>query len=180
MPDADATRSAIDDPAADLRPLAVYLNDHLAGAVAGSRRLRRTADALQRTPVFPALDRIATEVAAEREELRVLLATLGVVQARPKQVATWLGERMSRVKAGRADVRRSPMAALLEVELLRSAVTGKRGLWQTLADVGPQIGVDPVRCTELVAQTERQVADLDVVHRHVREHALREVRRPAA
>lgn len=157
----------------DRRALAVYLNDHLAGAVAGAERMRRTADVLARTPVGPGIDRVATEVAAEREELRALLGSLGVTQALPKQVATWVGERVARLKADGGRVRRSPMTALLEVEILRSAVMAKRGLWQTLTELAPSLGVDAARCRELWEQTDRQVATLDEVHAYVRGRALR-------
>lgn len=157
----------------DRRLLSVYLNDHLAGAVAGSQRMRRTADTLARTPVGPAMDRVATEVAEEREELRALLGTLGVTQALPKQVATWLGERLARLKANGRPTRHSPLTTLLEVELLRSAVTGKWGLWQTLALLAPALGIDPERCRALSLQSEQQIATLDEVHAYVRARALR-------
>ncbi len=153
--------------------LSVYLNDHLAGAVAGSHRMRRTADALARTPLGPAMDRVATEVAGEREELRDLLGTLGVTQALPKQVATWLGERVARLKSNGRLVRHSPLTTLLEVEILRSAVTGKLGIWQTLTELAPVLGIDAGRCRELWEQTERQIATLDEVHVYVRARALR-------
>lgn len=159
--------------AVDHHLLAVYLNDHLAGAVAGSQRMRRTADTLARTPVGPAMDRVAREVAEEREELRDLLGTLGVTQTLPKQVATWLGEKAARLKANGRVLGRSPMTALLEVELLRSAVMGKRGVWQTLTELGPALGIDAVRTRELWEQTDRQVRTLDEVHAYVRTRALR-------
>lgn len=159
--------------------LGVYLNDHLAGAVGGAQRMRRTADALARTPVGPDLDRVATEVAQEREELRALIETMGFVQARPKQLATWLGERLARLVSNGRMLRHSPLTDLLEVEILRSAVTGKLGLWQTLVDLGPQLSADPglaalpARWQQLVDQSLAQVATLDRVHEVVRVRALR-------
>lgn len=168
-------RSTSSAPGVDPGALSTYLNDHLAGAVAGSRRLSRTADALASTPVGPGLRRVADEVSAEREEVRALIHELGLVQAKPKQAATWLGERVARLKASGGGVRRSPLTALLEVEVLRSAVVGKRGLWQTLTELAPQLGIDTARCRELWEQTDRQVATLDEVHDYVRSRVLREV-----
>ena len=162
-------------PAADvdLDLLRVYLNDHLAGAVAGPRRMRKTGHTLSRTPVAGLLEGVAEEVEGEREELRALMRSLGLPQARAKQVATWLGERVSRLKANGRWTQHSPMTPLLEVELLRSAVMGKRGLWQTLTELGPALGLETSRPAALVAQTDRQLQTLDEVHRYVRRRALR-------
>lgn len=157
----------------DRQLLGIYLNDHLAGAVAGSGRMRRTADTLARTPVGPALDRVAREVAEERETLRSLIEELGFPQAWPKQVATWVGEHVGRLKLNGRIVRPSPLTALLEVELLRSAVMGKRGLWQTLADEGASAGIDPALARRLLEQTDGQLDALDQAHAYVRSRALR-------
>lgn len=157
----------------DRQLLGIYLNDHLAGAVAGSGRMRRTADTLARTPVGPALDRVAREVAEERETLRGLIEELGFAQAWPKQVATWVGEHVGRLKLNGRIVRPSPLTALLEIEILRSAVTGKRGLWQTLADEGAALGVEPEMALRLLEQTDAQLEALDAAHAYVRSRALR-------
>lgn len=169
-----AAQSASSQPALDRHLLGVYLNDHLAGAVAGAQRMRRTADALARTPVGADLDRVATEVAQEREEVRVLIEDLGFVQSRPKQAATWLGERATRLIANGRMLRHSPLTDLLEVEILRSAVTGKLGLWQTLRDLAPALGLDPGRFDQLADRSTAQIAALDAVHEYVRVRALRD------
>ena len=154
--------------------LGIYLNDHLAGAAAGARRMRRTADTLRRTPVGRDIDRVAREVAEEREELRRLIGDLGLHQSRPKQVATRAAELVGRLKSNGRIVRSSPMTPLLEVELLRSAVTGKLGLWQVLAEIGEDLGVDTARMAALVDRTQGQVTTLDAAHRYLRSRALRE------
>ncbi|WP_182113626.1 MULTISPECIES: hypothetical protein [unclassified Actinotalea] len=177
MTDAAAGRTSPATGGLDRAALSTYLNDHLAGAVAGSHRMRRTAEALARTPVGPGLTRVADEVEGEREELRALIGDLDLVQARPKQVATWAGERLARLKTSGAGLQREPLTALLEVELLRSAVVGKRGLWQTMTALAPALGVDADRCRELWGQTDRQVATLDEVHDYVRSRVLREAAR---
>lgn len=154
--------------------LSVYLDDHLAGAVAGARRMRRTADRLRGTPVGPAMDRVAREVAAERDELRELAHGLGLGESRLKEAMTWSAEALSRLKANGRWTRPSPMAPLLEVELLRSAVTGKLGIWQTLHDLAEPLGLDRVHLGELVEQSRRQVETLHEVHAWLRVRALRE------
>ena len=152
----------------------VYLNDHLAGSIGGLRRMRRTADSLSRTPVGAGIARVAEEVDAEHEELKAIIDGLGLPQSLPKQAATWAAERVSRLKSNGRLFRHSSMTPLLEVELLRSAVMGKRGLWQTLVDLGPGLDVDPSRAQELLDQTDRQLATLDEAHAYVRTRALQE------
>lgn len=152
--------------------LAVYLGDHLAGAVAGSRRMRRTADALSRTPVGPAMDRVAHEVVGERETLRLIGRRLDLHPSWTKQAATFVAELVGRLKLNGRLVRRSPMTPLLEVELLRSAVTGKLGIWQTLLELAGDLGLDPEEIRRLVAQTQAQIATLDEVHGYLRARAL--------
>lgn len=153
--------------------LRIYLNDHLAGSVAGLNRMRRTARTLARTPVGGELDAVADEIEGEQSELRAIIGGLGMPESRPKQVATWAGEKVARLKGNGRFGRHSPMTPLLEVEMLRSAVMGKRGLWQTLSDLAPSIGLDPSRPATLLVQTERQLESLDRVHEHVRVRALR-------
>lgn len=153
--------------------LSIYLSDHLAGSVAGSRRMRRTADSLRRTPVGADLDRVAQEVVDEQQQLRVIIDELGAHASVLKQVATRLAELVGRLKSNGRIVRTSPMTPLLEVELLRSAVTGKLGIWQTLHELADELDLDPARLAGLVAQTEEQIRTLDSVHRYVRARALR-------
>lgn len=160
-------------PSLDRGLLQVYLNDHLAGSVAGLHRMRRTARTLARTPVGGDLDAIADEIEGEQAELRAIIAGLDMPESRVKQMATWAGEKVARLKANGRLGRHSPMTPLLEVELLRSAVMGKRGLWQTLADLAPSIGLDASRPSGLLVQTDRQIERLDRVHEHVRVRALR-------
>lgn len=153
--------------------LGIYLNDHLAGSTAGSRRMGRTARTLQRTPVGPDLARLAQEVTDEREALRGILRRLELSESRTKQAMTWLAETLGRLKLNGRFVRPSPMTPLLEVELLRSAVVGKLGLWQTLLEVAPSLGLDRAELDRLLDQTQSQVRTLDRVHEYVRPRALR-------
>jgi hypothetical protein len=167
----EAIGQALD--AADPRLVGVYLNDHLAGSVAGSRRFELTAETLRRTPVGPRIAEIAREVAEEREELRDIIVQLdAATQNVAKQALAWTGERLARLKASPRQVRRSPMRTLLEVELLRSALVGKLGVWQVLEDLGDGLGLDVPRMRELRLRTVRQIATMDAVHEYVRVRAL--------
>lgn len=158
----------------DRHLLRIYLDDHLAGASAGATRMQHAAERLTSTPVGADLQAVADEVAAEKDELRGLLDDLDLPTSPVKEALAAVGERLGALKPNGALRGRSPMTALLEVELLRSAVTGKKGLWQTLLDLSGELGLDGARMAALVAQSDRQIATLDRVHAYVRTRALRD------
>lgn len=163
-----------DEGRAALRDLGTYLNDHLAGSVAGAERFARLAEALGPTPVGPAVAGVAAQVAEERDELRGLIEALDLSpQNRVKQVTAWAGEHVARLKASRRSLRHRRTDALLEVELLRSALMGKLGVWQVLEDLGDRLTVDPARMGQLRARTFEQVATMDEVHAAVRSRVVR-------
>lgn len=160
------------------RLVGAYINNHLAGAVGGSRRFERLADTLAATPVGPALAEVARQVVEEREELGRIVDQLGFTAQNPvKQAGVWVGERVSRLIALPRRLRRSPMHTVLEVELLRSALVGKMGGWQTLHELAPVLGLDATRMDELRARTLEQVEVLDDVHAYVRRRALAQTHR---
>ncbi len=161
-----------DRPRLDRHKLWVYLDDHLAGAAAGLRRMRRTARALGGTPAGALLDQVADEVAQEKAELEEIIGRLDLRRSGLKQVAARAGELLARLKVDSALGRRGSMNTLLEVELLRSAVMGKRGLWQTLEVHAAELELDPTRVRHLADRSERQVGTLDEVHAFVRRRAL--------
>lgn len=168
--------TAGEDRRATVQGLGTYLNDHLAGSVAGAERFARLAAALAQTPVGPTIEQIAREVAEERDELRSVIEALDVrPQNRVKQAGAWVGEHLVRVKASRRSLRKRRTDALLEVELLRSALVGKLGVWQVLEDLGDGLGFAPARMAELRARTLEQVSTMDEVHAQVRARVLRAV-----
>lgn len=168
--------TAADEARASAQALGAYLNDHLAGSVAGAERYERLASALAPTPVGPAVARVAEQVAQERDELRSIIEALDLSpQNWVKQATARVGEHVARLKASRRHLRRRRTDALLEVELLRSALVGKLGVWQVLEDLGDRLQVDKARMTELRERTLEQVATMDEVHAHLRSRVLRSV-----
>lgn len=156
--------------------LALYLADHLTGASAGSARIGRMAADFVDTPAFATLSSIDEEIRAERSFLQQLIHDLGFRQLRHRQAAAMVGERVGRLKNNGRAFSRSPMTLVLEVELLRSAVLGKRGVWQTLADNAEDLGLDPEVFRELAEAARRQHDALDEVHAYARRRAFREYR----
>jgi hypothetical protein len=149
-----------------------YLGDHLAGATGGSARFARMADAYADTPLGPELDRIAREVADEREWLRDTAYQLGVAPSKVKQLGLAVVERAGRLKPNGRLTTPSPLSAVLEMDLMRGAVSAKRGLWETLDIWSDELGLDGDRLRRLLAQADDQIATLTRLGAVAREQAF--------
>jgi hypothetical protein len=113
--------------------LAIYLNDHLAGATVGVELARRLRGSNEGDPEFgPALAELCTEIEADRETLKAVMDRLGVGQSKLKPLVAVLGERLGRLKLNGQLRGYSPLSRLDELELLQIGVVGKRRLWRAL------------------------------------------------
>lgn len=113
--------------------LAIYLNDHLAGATAGVEIARRLRASNEDDPKFgPALAEICAEVETDRETLKAVMDQLGVDQGKLKPAVAVVGERLGRLKLNGQLRSYSPLSRLDELELLQIGVVGKRRLWRAL------------------------------------------------
>jgi hypothetical protein len=119
----------------ETRLLAIYLNDHLAGAT-GAVELARRARAANRGTAFEApLERIAAELDEDRAALVDVMRRLGVTRDPVKEWAAWLAEKGGRLKLNGRLASYSPLSRVLELEVLALGVEGKRALWRALARV---------------------------------------------
>lgn len=166
------TEPSTDRAPVDRALLSLYLRDHLAGATAGTQRLRRMARANAETVIGRPLTELAAEIAEDRAAVRAVMARLGVRRGRVRSVLAALGERAGRLKTNRRIVRPSPLTPLLETELARSAVAGKKGLWQSLRARADELDLDAAELDRLTERADRQLAALDRVHAAVRGPAL--------
>jgi hypothetical protein len=113
--------------------LAIYLNDHLAGATAGVELARRLRGSNEDDPEFgPVLAEVCAEIEADRETLTAVMDQLGVGRSKLKPLAAVLGERVGRLKLNGRLRGYSPLSRLDELELLQVGVAGKRRLWRAL------------------------------------------------
>lgn len=163
------------------RLLSIYLNDHVAGATAGVARIRHMAEAYARTPLGPELSIIAEQITAEREWLIRTSDHLGVRLTRWKLVGLWVAERAGRLKQNGRVRSHSPLSALLNLEVMRSAVLGKRGVWESLrvwSEHDPDLvraGVDVERLDRFLRQTDEQAETLTRLLGVARERVARGV-----
>lgn len=113
--------------------LAIYLNDHLAGATLGVELARRLRGSNEDDPEFgPVLTEVCAEIEADRETLKAVMDRLGVGQSKLKPLVAVFGERLGRLKLNGRLLSYSPLSRLDELELLQIGVAGKRRLWRAL------------------------------------------------
>ncbi|MFJ6086790.1 transaldolase [Streptomyces sp. NPDC092369] len=109
--------------------LAVYLNDHLAGATGGAQLARRAAQAQKGEP---ALAELAQQVEQDRQSLLRIMEDLQISTDHPKVALGWLAEKAGRLKPNGHLFSRSPLSDVLELESLLAGVTAKAACWRTL------------------------------------------------
>jgi len=141
--------------------LAIYLNDHLAGATVGVELARRLRGSNEDDPEFgPVLAEVCAEIEADRETLKAVMDRLGMGQSRIKPTLALLGERLGRLKLNGRLRGYSPLSRLDELELLQIGVLGKCRLWRALerthADDLPgfELGALAERATEQLSRLE--------------------------
>ncbi len=142
--------------------LGVYLNDHLAGATAGTDLARRMARSQPDRAGGGDLGRLAAEIAEDRGALLEIMHVLDVPVRQYKVAAGWAGEKLGRLKANRRLVRRSPLSTLLELETLRLGVEGKACGWILLREVAeddPRLDEDLL--DRLIGRARRQAESLE-------------------
>jgi hypothetical protein len=147
---------------ADNALLGIYLNDHLAGAVAGTGLAGRLAAAERGKPGGAMLARLAGEIEEDRAALLDMMAALGIPVRRYKTVAAWVAERVGRVKPNGHLISRSPLSRVVELEAMRLGVEGKAAGWRTLrlrAERDPRL--DAARLDALIAGAEKQIDELE-------------------
>lgn len=143
--------------------LAIYLNDHLAGATSGVELARRLRAGNQDDPEFgPVLAEVCTEVESDRETLKAVMDRLGVGQSKLKSLAAILAERLGRLKLNGQLWGYSPLSRLEELELLQIGVVGKRRLWRALehTHAGDLPGFDLGALTERATEQLRRLEAL--------------------
>jgi hypothetical protein len=117
--------------------LAVYLQNHLAGALATNELARRMYETNAGTEFGRWLGDHVRELEVERRELRQIIDTLGFEPSRLKMGTAWLGEKVGRLGLKGQLSGYSMLGRVVEVESLWAAVQTRLGLWRTLQAIVP-------------------------------------------
>jgi hypothetical protein len=141
--------------------LATYLNDHLLGSTVGTELAQRAARENQGSELGEFLTGVAREIEDDRETLLALMSELGVKPDQLKVAVGWIAEKLGRLKPNAQLRGYSPLSPLVELEGLLIGIEGKLAMWQVLAEVAEQVGLDRARMQELSARAERQQADVE-------------------
>jgi hypothetical protein len=121
-------------PSADPdRLLAIYLNDHLAGATLGVELSRRLRSSNRGDPEFgEPLAKICAEIEEDYDTLVRLMAQLAVDRNPVKPLLARAAERLGRLKLNGQLRGYSPLSRVLELEGLAGGIGMKLQLWNAL------------------------------------------------
>lgn len=141
------------------RYLAIYLNDHLAGATLGLELIRR-ASKEHHGELGEFLHELRDEIEQDYRALVEVMAALGVKRSRAKPAVAWAAEKVGRLKLNGQLTQRSPLTPLVELEGLTVGIHGKLLLWRTLRGIGRGEEL-AARLDALIARAERQLEQLE-------------------
>ena len=137
--------------------LAIYLNDHLAGATAGMALARRLAQNHQKTRFERQTADLAAQIVADRASLLEIMQALGVRPRKVKGVLALLAERVGRLKLNGALLRRSPLSSVTELEGMRLGGDGKTDGWPALRQIADDYaGLDASKLDDLLHRAGEQ------------------------
>lgn len=139
---------------------AIYLNDHLAGATAGSELAARVAGSNPDGELGEFLSRLVDEIDEDRQSLEDVMSRLGVGVDHVKRGVAWGAEKLGRLKPNGQLRGYSPLSRLVELEGLHVGISGKLSLWQVLAATSAT-ELEGVDIDELIARAQRQLAGLE-------------------
>jgi hypothetical protein len=157
----------------DRKLLSIYLQDHMAGAVAGVELARRVKGSNRDQPYGDELAAICDEIEADREALSGVMDALGVGGNPVKQGGAWVGEKLGRLKLNGRLMGYSPLSRLVELEGLIIGVTGKVELWRSLGTVADsEPALKQVDLRGLARRAENQRKRLERLHERAAQDAL--------
>jgi hypothetical protein len=142
--------------------LSIYLQDHFAGATSGSALAERIAKAHQDDPSAAQLRQLSVDVEEDRTLLREIMASLGIEPSTSMDAAAEVGERLGRLKPNGRVLSRSPLANVVEFEMMRLGVAGKLSCWlalRSLADTEPRLSTEAL--DGLITRAQSQLLLLD-------------------
>lgn len=146
------------------RYLAIYLNDHLAGAALGVELARRLRSSNSGDPEFgQPLARVCGEIEEDRETLIRLTERLDVKRDQIKPALAKVAERLGRLKPNGHLRGYSPLSRVLELEVLASGIGGKMQLWNALEESFGD-SLDGFDFHALAERADRQGQEVEDLH----------------
>jgi hypothetical protein len=154
------------------RLLAIYLNDHLAGATLGVELARRLRSSNRDDGEFgEPLTKLCAEIEEDRDTLVRLMARLEVGRDPVKPVLATVAERLGRLKLNGRLWGYSPLSRVLELEVMSGLVGGKLQLWNALEQSFGE-SLDGFDFHALAARADNQGSRLEDLHLAAAQRAL--------
>jgi hypothetical protein len=142
--------------------LATYLNDHFAGASAGSELAQKIGSENSEGPLGTFLSELARDIEQDRKTLAGLMDRLGIEKDPIKEFSGWILEKFSRLKLSDQMTGSSDLKRLLEFETLSLGIEGKLSMWQALKEVsGSYPELADTDLDDLAKRAEDQRATLE-------------------
>jgi hypothetical protein len=113
-----------------LKNLEIYLNDHLAGAVAALELLADLREQHKDEPLGDVLGTLEVDIDADKEALREVMRSLGMEESTVRQTGAWAAEKVAHA---RLKIAGDQPGLVLALEGLIMGINGKRMLWRSLA-----------------------------------------------
>jgi hypothetical protein len=143
------------------RPINAYLNDHLAGATAGTDLAAHIAEHYAGTPFGDEMRSIAEEIDTDRQTLIDLMERLGTITSPIKQAIGWIAEKAGGIKFTGVLSGSPEQGAFMAIESLILGVEGKACMWTALKDVASEYpSLATTNLDDLIARAEQQKAIL--------------------
>lgn len=155
------------------RLLKIYLNDHLAGSMAGLELTKRTHGNNPDGPLGEFLGRLVRELEEDRAFLEEVMTVLELGREPYKVIAAWVAEKLTRFKLNGQVLGYSDLSRLVELEGLKIGVTGKLSMWKVLAELKDQDSrLAVLDLDRMIKRAEEQIAELDRFHSEAAARAL--------
>jgi hypothetical protein len=141
-------------------PLAIYMNDHLAGSAYAIDLVEFMRDTYVGEELGQFAGWLLGEIEADRVVLKRLAERVGGGSSKVKELTAWLGEKVSRLKLGHGA--NNGLGLFEALEFLEIGIHGKLELWRALGAVGsadPRLrGVD---FEHLASRAEKQREEVE-------------------
>jgi hypothetical protein len=113
--------------------LAVYLQDHLAGSVQAIELVEFLRDQHPNQTLGRFAAMMLVEIKADQETLRSLAERVGSRTSGLKEMAAWIGEKLTRLKLRAED--ETSLGTFEALEFLELGIYGKSALWRALDEI---------------------------------------------
>lgn len=131
--------------------LAIYLNDHLAGATAALKILDALATEEGDAELNGFVRGLRQAISLDRDELTRLMGATGIAISSVRRAAGWLGEKTTELKLTIDDPTNAGLGIFELFEALALGIDGKRALWSVLRIVStdvPSLRADYARLSQ--------------------------------